>query len=652
MSKNKDSKSKDHKVHSPEVHVAAPGHEDDFVIVPKERSRLSYLFMLGLMLFVLVIFTVGGLFTSVVGGGGEGPQDEVVLRWTYPGGEEQEVLDSDFRRAMLVVDTLNNLRLYQPINRDGDARPNIEEEDAALLIILDHLAQANGVEISDAEFTKRLSSGGWTGEQMREVAGQFRTTVRELERDMRIGLRVGKFRSMLESMVVMAADPQAVETQWQENNPEFMFQVVEVESAAFKEQAAQDVPDDATLTDWYHALPMFKQQSLFTEDQMLPHVGYIESTEEFDEGNLFARYPLPEDWDAEAEAESFYNRYTTTRYKRPEPAEGEEASDDLYLTFEEAKERATKDAEVFHALGVFLADLKERTTKARGDDTFAFPEFRMEAESLGLSFDEPETILTRTEVQNRPGWGSIESSNQFGYMMVDSYSAAPIVNENSMVIGYLHKKVRPVEPPFAEIRDEVVDMWAEENAGKIALETLQSIFDGFAPEQPEDADNAENIKPVVEPVVVSDEAFAAAVTAAGLTVIERPYLGRGKAVSDDREQQTDIGRYLRSQRNLYLMEEGALAAPSAGLTGKSAYLVRLGDKRDPDLSGLKARDIFSLRNNLVQTQYRDYRKDVFDPKSDYFKSTFGVWMRSWDREAERAAREAEGKPAEPGSSDA
>ncbi len=649
MSKNKDSKSKDHKVHSPEVHVAAAGHEDDFVIVPKERSRASYLFMLGLMLFVLLIFTVGGLFTSVVGGGGGGPQDEVVMRWTAPGGVEREVHASELRKAMQTADTLANFGpyFYRPINRANEGRPNIEEEDGALVLILDAYAHENGVEISDREFSKRLIAMGMDGDQMRATAGQWRTTVTELEKTLRTGLRISKFRRLVEGMVGMAADPEAVEAAWQEANPEFQFQVVEIKSEAYVEQAAGDAPDDAGLTDWYHALPGWKQQKLFTEDEMLPHVAYVEMVSDFDSVNLLSRYPLPEDWDADAQSQSFYNRYTTTRYKRPEPEQGEEANDDLYLEYEDVKERAIKDSEVFYALGKFLEDLKERTTKARKDKTFAAPEFRMEAESLGLTFDAPEAILTRTEVQERAGWGSIETSNQFGFLQPESYCFAPIVNENSMVLGYLHKKVGPQEPEFADIRDEVADMWAEEHAGEIATATLQSIYETLLPEgEPENAEDD------LTPVVVDAAEFALAVEAAGLTIVERPFLARGKSVSDEQDQQTDIGRYLRSQRGLYTLEDGMLAEPASGPTGEASYLVRLADKRDPDLSGLKAKDIFQLRQRLVGQQFFDYQKEAFDPESESFKSTFGLWMLHWDREAEAAAEEEGGDASESQESDA
>ena len=91
-----------------------------------------------------------------------------------------------------------------------------------------------------------------------------------------------------------------------------------------------------------------------------------------------------------------------------------------------------------------------------------------------------------------------------------------------------------------------------------------------------------------------------------------------------------------------------LAAPVAGLTGTSTYLVRLGDKRDPDISGLKARDIFSLRGRLVGEQYRDFQETAFDPRNDSFKGTFGLWLRSWDREAERAAEKAAADAADAG----
>ncbi len=210
-----------------------------------------------------------------------------------------------------------------------------------------------------------------------------------------------------------------------------------------------------------------------------------------------------------------------------------------------------------------------------------------------------------------------------------------------MVIGYVHEKQSPQEPEFADIRGEVADMWAEEHAGEIALATLQAIYETLKPEGETEGETTS--------MVVDSGDFSLSVEAAGLTIVERPYLGRGKFINDDPKEQSDLGRFLRFKHELYAMEDGALAAPSMGRTGKTCYMVRLADKRDPELSGIKAWDVFQLRQRLVREQFTEYQKQAFDPQSESFKSTFGLWMLKWDRDAERAAEEAAEEEAGDGS---
>ena len=364
--------SKSSKVNDPVVHKAAPGHEEDLIIVPKERSKFYYLLMLGLMMFTLLIFTVGGLFETVVGGGG-GSVDEVVLRWTKPDGEEQEVKASDFQLAMRSVDLLANLGLYRPVQ---GLEEGIDQEDGVLTLILDELAKDSGVEISAAEFRKRLLARGFDKAVISNIADRYRRTQRQIEEEIVRGLRIEKLTSMVYSLASLTADPEEVVQRWQELNPEYQFQVVELSGESFLDQAKAEVPSDEELTDWFHARPAFEQRALFTEEKLLPMVAYVDLESEYDLTNLLDLYPAPPEWDEALQAQTYYNRYTTTRFKRPEEPKddenGENSEDDegdensesdtaeqdqpLYYTFEEVEEQVKREANIARALGQFATD--------------------------------------------------------------------------------------------------------------------------------------------------------------------------------------------------------------------------------------------------------------------------------------------------------
>ena len=68
------------------AHKAEESHEhEDLVVVPKGKSKMQFLFTLGLTIFVLLIFSVGGSLQSSVGGlFGGGGGETVALSWTDP----------------------------------------------------------------------------------------------------------------------------------------------------------------------------------------------------------------------------------------------------------------------------------------------------------------------------------------------------------------------------------------------------------------------------------------------------------------------------------------------------------------------------------------------------------------------------------------
>ncbi len=648
-SKNK-SKRDSHasQANDPVVHKAAPGHEDDLIIVPKERSKFYYLLMLGLMMFTLLIFTVGGLFESVVGGGG-GTPDEVVLRWQEPEGEQHEIKASEFTQAKRSVALLANMGFYFPLS---GAFGDTDDEDAVLTLIMDRMAQKSGVEVSPQEFVKRLKAREWNPTVIKQYAQMYRMAPAAVEREILRGLRIDKFQRRIIQLAATAPDPELVIERWQENNPEYQFQVVELTGDRFTDQAQSEVPSDEELTEWFHARPVPEQRQYYTEDQLLPAIAYIPLDEEYDLTNLLDLYPAPDDWDEALQAETYYNRYTTTRFKRPqdEESEGEsgeegEPSDQtdqpLYYTFDEVQEKVTREANLVRALGQFVADFQERTTKAKENPDVSAPIFKDEVVSLGLQFYMPEDLITRTETLENPVWGGPQTANQLGFLGAGALTRQAVVNENSMLVAQIEKKVRAQEPPFEEIRDRVAERWVEVRAQEIAQETLRSIYEGFRGDA--DTESAEPAT-IDQPVVVDAEAFATAMSDAGLEIVERPYLARGESPSDDPEEQTDLDRHLRVQAILYTMEEGGVAPPSQGFDRKTNYLVRLADQRDPDPAGIQARDLISLRGLVRDEQFNDFRSSALNPTSEEFQQKFNLWLKYWDEPEEGTEETSDEEP--------
>lgn len=197
------------------------------IIVPKGRSKLQYYAILGLLLFVLVIFSVGDALQSSAGGaiGGE-ESNPIYLSWTDPTTQvRHEVRFDVFQRRFTGLDTLHSIGAFQPRHvPEGKRRPRVSPEDAGLVLVLDQLATDAGIEVTDAEFIQFLLNAFQTEENVQMVARQRRMTVPQLEELLRNQLRVAKLMSFLALGVSAGADSDDVEVLWNEQHPQYAFQ--------------------------------------------------------------------------------------------------------------------------------------------------------------------------------------------------------------------------------------------------------------------------------------------------------------------------------------------------------------------------------------------------------------------------------------------
>ena len=518
-------------------------HDDDLIIVPKGRSKWQFYGTIGLLLFVLLIFTVGGSFQDVAGGafGGE-DTNPVHLSWTDPTTEiRHEVRYDVFQRRFTGLDTLHSVGAYQPRHvPEGKRRPRVSPEDAGLVLVLDQMAIDAGIEVSDGEFVQFLVNSFQTGDNVQAFARQRRMTVPAFEALLRDHLRVAKLMSFLAMGATAGADADDVEVLWNEQHPQYAFQYTEVEGAKYLDQARAALPADEDLLEWFHAKPLFQQQVHFTEESFSGMVAYASLDTPFDATTLLERFPAPEGLDPEVQARSYYNRFNNVRFKNEVPIEDaaapdegepapldeapeEDGSEDFPAPAPQDDEGAAEVAEdtqetedaiqedVAVDSGEELAAdepievplykpfeevseqcLREAPLHAALTAWFgdlrmrmsAAPEdapldFAAEAEAAGLTVVRIDEPLTRAQLEEQEGWGGKFLSNQFTYALEGDLLSSVILEEGAIIAGQLTSKVARQEPPIAQIREAVGEEWAQERAVNLAVETLEGLRDGL-----------------------------------------------------------------------------------------------------------------------------------------------------------------------------
>ena len=700
--------------------------EDDLIIVPKERSRTTYLLVLGLMLFVLVIFTVGDQVQNVLGGGGQARGTETYLVWQDPiSGTRHETNLADFTAQKRDLALLMSAGLWTPADPEA-TRPRVTDEDVVLYQVMDSLAASSGMATSDAEYVGTLRAFGFTDEYVTAVARQYRRDAREITRVLRDGLRPTKMLGRILSTGAAYADPETVVSTWKEDNPEYAFQYIELKRTDYVEQAKANAPSDEELQAWLDEQPPFSQQKYQTEIQVQAEVAWLPLDAEFDGAALLEKYPAAEGTDAAARAELYYNAARMTRFRFPQeetedqgvqdgaeaPAEAvqdeapaeeapseeapaeepapeetpqdaapeadtaeetaqdaateEEAGDDaeadtaeaegdeptveddtppaptkFYYDLEEVQDQATTEAALWDAMTAMLTDVRERAgAAAEGEEI----DWLAEAAALGLSTVAMEAPQERSDLYEIEGWGGRSLANQLTFQTAGSFLPRAQIEEGAIVLARLVEKVDPVRKPWDEIREDVLEEWATQQAVDIAVDSLNGILELCAErETSEDGEPVpfERWTPTVDAGVLREQAGLA-----NFTVVERPFRGQNEWPNDDPTQALAVDRFLRGQLDLFELEPGQVGYPRKDMSGENAYLVRMKDKREADPKvKMKAQDVLNLRDTLRAESAQELRKALY-PGSEWFQRTFNVQWVGRTTEEVPAEEPSPGEPSE------
>ncbi len=649
----------------------AADHDDDLVVVPKEQSKLMYYFILALMLFVLVIFTIGDSFQSAMTGGGGSPDGEVYVTWVDPlTGDEHSMQEGEFMMRKQSIQILMEIGLWSPANPEA-TRASAEDEDVLLYQVLDQLAADSGMAVSDQEYINTLSGAGYTDELLISVADRFRMDGRKLEATIKHGLRPAKMLQLLMRSGVTYTDPLAIEATWKENNPEFGFQYIELKREDYVDQARANALPEEELITWLDEQPGGGQQRYQTEPKVRAEVVWVNPGEEFDAAQLLEKYPAAEGTDADARGLFYFNTARSTRYRYVEP-ETDEGVDDatdaatdetadaatdetadaatdetadaatdetpqkpeeptkFYYEYDEVKDQAIAEAAIWDAMTTFLEDVRTRMQVPDSD-----VDWMAEAAALGLTVTSMEEPLERSKIAEMEGWGGRNLSNQLSFAQTDTFVPRVQVEEGGMVIAKLLEKIEPERKPWEEIKEEVLTQWARANAIELAVDSLQGILEICAERGIDDAGaplSNEEWKPMV-----SAEDLRKSAGTANFTLVERPMLTRTEWPGDDPNLATNADRFLQGQPDLYELEPGQVGYPRKDFTGDRAYLVRLNKVADPDpKKKMKAQAVLSLRQSSQAELAQNLIADLY-PKSEWFSETFSV---RWPAREAREIREA------------
>ncbi|MBL8860301.1 MAG: hypothetical protein JNL28_17460 [Planctomycetes bacterium] len=590
----------------PEI-VRPDGAEDDDVIhVPKGASKTRFIMTFLVVILVLTTFTVGPEVLDVLGG--RDRSSKAFMTWKSPDGLVKSVSEKSFLEHKRSIATV--LRWAFP---GADRDPS--DEQTASFIAIDQSAAEAGIVISDDEVAKFIREVFQTTDNYRGYCQSYRISTKDFEGMIRRTLRVDRYRDLL-AQSYSIPDPAAIEKAWKGRHQEFMYDYVELPVATLVEEARAQAPQGEALKAWFDALSDVEKDAYKLKPEVSAEVVGISLDGPFSGDAILAKFPRPADANLEAEALQYHTDFGYARF----PKQPTRESPTFAQPFESVKEQALMEAPIYHGLKTWVDGLLARQTAGETIDLAA------EASELGLLYRK------QADVRNFDAWKEMNISfvgKRTLEVIFDMDKPAGqlwpalSVDEKSFAYGRILESKPPRMPEFSEIEASVASVWADKEAKKIALARLESIRDAFGT-RPDPAD------PMALPFQPqADEAkFAEAVTAAGLTVKRRDWRERmAPAPADEPPGEA----YIRSNVGLTTMKENTVAKPEISRDGTTAYLVRVGGVRDPDLSKMKVDEFKQAAEQQVfQEQLTFIRLKI--GSREFLESRFGVDLRSWHPE--------------------
>jgi hypothetical protein len=588
--------------------------DDDKIHVPKGSSRARFLMTALLAILVLTTFTVSREVVDVFTGRNKGRTS--YMSWRTPQGKLEEMSAGDF------VMVKQDLSRVQAILSGGRNTKDFDDAQTARHILVNALAKAAGVEVTDDELRKIIAPRFGGAEMYNQVLDHYRTTATEFEDTVKAMIRVDRYESLL-SETQATPDAAAVVDQWKKSHKEFTIEYVELETEKFADEAKTLCPSGDELQKWFDALPDQEKNQARTPTP--PKVSAEFSWFNFDPPTLpdrmLQKYPRPEGEKPEDVARTWYEVNKNTLFRKPDLPPNKAPTPDDIQPFEEVKDRAEAQGLANQCALDWLNDMRGREAKGEAISLVA------EGGMIGWAGRQEAVPHARGE------WKSL-SMAWSGNAVVDALYGPTaetgkllpdvLVDPKGLFVVRILEKQPSRLPDFAEYQDKAKDQWVFKKAIELALAKLEALR-AKLPTQPDPKDPANPL------VIEADSAkWRAAAQELGLEIQTQDWFDAGEILQPGKASpalQFLHSIALRSGDVIGLVPKAELAP------GKhKAWVARIVGSRDPDEARMTP---YEYQNAQQLASYQSRQKFVESTfgSDDYLKQRFGLDLESWRRAA-------------------
>lgn len=554
---------------------------EDEDLTPKPMSNRRRLFLIGVAIFCLIIFSVTGpmmsAFDKMFGGG-----PSLIATAELPGGKVEFNTEDQIRAAQMMQ---WEERFFGPQFR-GDS-----EEDELVYALLRRLADDLGIVVPDEMVRQFIASMlGQGGDYQLLYRSMDFTSALQFEMVLRDVLRV----PMLEEMLASSQVPTEVEVLelFKERYEEFQLEYVVWHASDFETAAQALEPTEEELQTFYDEGLSFTQRRDLENEEAVAFEAVVVTADALATEAVQAWLPAEEPTDEMLN--SFYEFNRRFLYERPLPEDGSEQDPELgpYLSREElGDERVKQDWMLQRAAQALQGDAAES-----GD----LEAFAAEKGVEAVKYEDP-VPASQLAVLERIG---NERLSQLLRVDEGVFLASPILGDGYAVIARAITQVPRELPALEEIRESVIDYWREGRQPELATEAAEALIATFP--QPEVEGDA---------VVVDSEAFTTAATDSGLQSSTLGWISRNRRAGEDPvwSADDDVSDWLRSQVNRELDDavEGQILGPYSNTFVEDRFVVvgRLVGTRDPSTERIWPQELASVRTTLAFQGAQTFRAD-------------------------------------------
>jgi hypothetical protein len=553
---------------------------EDEDLTPLPMSRRRRLFLIGVAIFCLVIFSVTGpmmsAFDKAFGGG-----PAVAATAELPSGKI-EFTSEDLARAANMMQWEE--RLLGQIGRGNDT------EDELVYALLRALADDIGLTVPDAVLLGQIRNMVPDASQYPQLVRNLGfTSAQQFELLLRDVLRVPTLESMLASSQVPTDED--VLKMFRERYQEMQLEYVVWYASDFEAAAQALEPTEEELQTFYDEGLSFTQRRDLENEEAVAFEALLITKDALQTEAVQSW--LTEEEPTEEMLDSFYSFNRRMLYMRPEPEEGTEPDPELgeFLSREELGDRVREDWSLQRAAQMLQGDAAES-----GDLEALAAERGVEA----LKFEEP---VPASQLAELPRIGAVGLGQ---LLRVDEgvFLASPVMGNGVAVLARALKQQPREMPPLADIRESVIDYWREGRLPELATEAAEAMIAGFP--QPEIEGDA---------IEVEADAFATATTDAGLEIGTLGWISRNRRAGEDPVWDADdnVSDWLRSQVNRGLDDaiENQILGPYENSFVEDPFVVvaRLVGTREPSTERIWPAELTSIRQTLAYQGSVTFRED-------------------------------------------